>query len=77
MHYIDPKGKFMLSPEEKRQGPRFNVSHETQASEYQQFSRNRITRSPLIQFFFWNWVYFPIRRHGGRELNTDTVRLTM
>ena len=28
MHYRNPKGKFILSPQEQRQGPRFKVSSE-------------------------------------------------
>ena len=52
MHYINPKGKFILSPQEQRQGPRFKVSSEGLSAEIDKPQRSPIqvqTKVKVVQ----------------------------
>ena len=42
LHYINPKGKFILSPQEQHQGPRFKVSSDGLSTEI-----DILIRSPI------------------------------
>ena len=73
LHCINPKGKFILSPQEKRRGPRFKVSSEGLSSEI-----NILIRSPiptLTEFdnalldHAYVWPYQYVKNHLIRPLS--------